>query len=73
MDLIETANIDHISSKLKGVKYFTILDIRSGCHHISIHPNPRPETAFTCPDRKLQWKRVAFRVQTALSIFLNLC
>ena len=40
--LIETAKIDHIWSNLKGVKYFTILDIRSGYHHISLYPDSRP-------------------------------
>ena len=54
--LIKTAKIDHIWSKLKGSKYFSLLDIHSGYHHISIHPDSRPKTAFTCPYRKLQWK-----------------
>ena len=29
------------------------------------------QTAFTCPCGKFQWKRVAFSMQTAPSIFLN--
>ena len=64
--------IDHIWSILKGAKYFIILDIRSGYHHILTHPDPRPKTAFTCPYQNFQWKRVAFRVQKASSAFLNL-
>ena len=55
--LIETAKIDHILEKLKGVRYLSSLDIRSGYHHTSIHPESRPKTAFICPYCKFQWKR----------------
>ena len=64
--------IDHIWSRLKGAKYFTILDIRLAYHDISIHPDSRPKTAFTCPYGKFQWKWVPFGVQSAPSVFLNL-
>ena len=67
--LMETAKIDHIWLKLKGTKYFSILDIHSGYHHISIHPDSRPKTEFMCPYGKLQWKRVAFGIQTAQRIY----
>ena len=53
--LIKKAKINHTWSRLKGAKYFTILDIRSGYHHISIYPDLRPKTAFTCPYGKFQW------------------
>ena len=58
--LNETAKIHYIWSKLKGAKYFSILDIHSGSHHISIHPDLRPKTTFTCPYGTFQWKRVNF-------------
>ena len=35
--LIEMTKIDNIWSRLKGAKHFTIVDIRSGYHHILIH------------------------------------
>ena len=69
--LIKMAKIDHIWSGLKGAKYFTILDIGSG-YHILIHPDLRPNTAFTCPYGKFQKKWVAFRVKLAPSVYLNL-
>ena len=47
--LIEMAKIDHIWPKLKGTWYFSSLDIRAGYHHISIHPDSRPKTAFIGP------------------------
>ena len=40
--LMGTAKIDHIWSKLKGEKYFSILANWSGYHHTTIHPHSRP-------------------------------
>ena len=60
--LIEMEKIDHIWSRLKGTGYFTICDIKSGYHHILMHPDSRPKIAFTCPYGKFQWKTVAFEV-----------
>ena len=59
-------------SKLKGAKYFSILDICSGYHHILIHLDLRPKATFTCPYTTLQWKRVAFGAQTSQSVCQNL-
>ena len=69
--LIKMAKIDHIWAKLKGAQYFSSLDIGAGYHHISIHPDSRPKTAFICPCRKFQWKCVSYGIAHALSIFLN--
>ena len=52
--LIEMAKIDHIWAKVKGAQYFLSLDIRALYHHISIHPDWRPKTAFICPYEKFQ-------------------
>ena len=52
--LIETAKTDYIWAKLKGAQYLSSLDIRAGFHHISIHPDLRPKTAFICPYGKFQ-------------------
>ena len=69
--LIETTKIYHIWAKLKGSRYFSSLDIRAGYHHISIHPDSKPKTAFICPYGKFQWKCVSYSVAHAWSIFLN--
>ena len=47
LTLIEMAKINHIWSRLKGKKYFTMLHIRSENQQISIHPELRPKTSFT--------------------------
>ena len=60
--LIEMAKIDHILAKLKGAQYFSSLDIRAGYHHISIHPDSRPKTAFICVYGKFKWKHVSYGV-----------
>ena len=70
--LIGKAKIDHVWSKLKGKKYFSILDICSGYHHISIHPDSRPKTVLMCSYAKFQWKRVTYGIHTAPSIFMTL-
>ena len=70
--MIETDKMDHICSKLKDAKNFSKLYIQSGYHNIFIHPDSRQKTTFTCPYGKFQWKRGAFGVKTAPSVFLNL-
>ena len=69
--LIETAKIGYIWAKLKGAQYLSSLDIRDGYHHISIHPDLRPKTAFIYPYGKFQWKCVSYSFVHAPSIFLN--
>ena len=69
--LIKTAKIDHIWAELKGARYFSSLDIGAGYHHISIHPDSRPKTAFICPYDKSQWKHITYNIAHASSIFLN--
>ena len=56
--------------KLKGAWYFSSLNIRLGYHHISIHPESRPKTAFICPYGKFQWKRVSYGIAHAPSVFI---
>ena len=69
--LKETDKIDHIWAKLKGVKYFSSLYIRLGYHHISIHPESRPKTAFICCYGKFQWKRVSYGITHTMSVLLS--
>ena len=69
--LIEMAKIDHIWAKLRDARYFSSLDIRSGYHHISIHPELGPKTPFICPYGMFQWKRVSYGIACAPSVFLS--
>ena len=63
---------DHIWYKPRRGKNFTILDVMSGYHHVSIHPGSRSKTTFICPYGKFQGNWIAFSVQIAPSVFLNL-
>ena len=52
--------IDELLDKLNGAKIFTILDLKSGYHHIPMAEKDREKTAFVLPDNKFQWKRLPF-------------
>lgn len=49
-----TATLD----KLRGAKYLTTLDLKSGYWQVSLTPKSRPITAFTIPGRGLMQFRV---------------
>ena len=38
---------DSLTVRLEGCKYFSILDLRSGYHHIGLSEKSKPLTAFT--------------------------
>ena len=44
--------IDESLDKLHGVKYFTVLDLKSGYHHIPIAEEDQMKTAFVLPGAK---------------------
>ena len=44
--LVHTPNIGQIWAKLKNMKYFSTLDIRSGFHHMPIKKEDRHKTTF---------------------------
>ena len=71
--LIHTPNIDQIWAKLKNVKYFSTLDIRSGFHHMPIKKEDRHKTAFVVDSYcKFQWCRTPFGLEQAPARFNSL-
>ena len=52
--------INELLDKLNGAKIFTLLDLKSGYHHIPMAEKDRKKTAFVLPDSKFQWKRLPF-------------
>ena len=50
--------INEMYAKLKGVKYFTILDLRRGYYHITLTPEARAKTAFVTPFGKYEFNKV---------------
>ena len=47
-------------AKLKGVKVFSTIDLRSGYHHIALGKDSRPKTAFVTPFDKYEFLIVPF-------------
>ena len=60
--------IESLLARLEGCKYFSILDLRSGYHHIGLSKQSKPLTTFTTNSGKFQWNVLPFgigiRVQT---------
>ena len=60
--------IESLLARLEGCKHFSILDLRSGYHHIELSEQSKPLTAFTTHSGKFQWNVLPFgigiRVQT---------
>ena len=64
--------IESLLARLEGCKYFSILDLRSGYHHIGLSEQSKPLTVFTMHSGKFQWNILPFgigiRVQTFSSV-----
>ena len=61
--------IQELLSHLNKCKYFSSLDLHSGCYHISLTEEAKKKTAFVTADGKYQWNVVPFGVATAVSTF----
>ena len=64
--------VEDIFSKLNGATYFTILDLRTGCHHILLDKPSIPKTAFNLPFGKYEYIKVPFRLAQAPAYFQEL-
>ena len=54
--------IESLLARLEGCKYFSILDLRSGYHHIRLSKKSKPLTAFTMYSGKFQWNILPFGI-----------
>ena len=64
--------VEDIFSQLNGAKYFSILDLRAGYHHIRITTDSIPKTAVTSPFAKYEYIKVTFRLAQAPAYFQEL-
>ena len=64
--------VEDIFSKLNGAKYFTMLDLRAGYHHILLDKPSIPETTFNLPFRKYEYVKVPFGLAQAPAYFQEL-
>ena len=49
ISLVPLPKIDEMYGRLKGAKYFTTLDLRSGYYHIGLSEGSKAKTAFVTP------------------------
>ena len=54
--------IESLLARLEGCKYFSILDLRSGYHHIGLSERSKPLTVFTTHSGKFQWNVLPFGI-----------
>ena len=56
-------------AKLKGVKVFSTIDLRSGYYHITLGKDSRAKTAFVTPFGKYEFLMVPFGLAQAPAYF----
>ena len=61
--------IESLLARLEGCKYFSILDLRSGYHHIGLSEESKPLTAFTTHSGKFQWNVLPFGIRIGVRTF----
>ena len=61
--------IDEMYAKLKGAKIFSMIDLRSGYHHIALGKSSRAKTAFVMPFGKYEFLMVPFGLAQAPAYF----
>ena len=61
--------IESLLARLEGCKYFSILDLRSGYHHIRLLEESKSLTAFTTHSGKFQWNVLPFGIGIGVQTF----
>ena len=61
--------IDEMYAKLKGAKVFSMIDLRSGYHHIALGKSSRAKTTFVTPFGKYEFLMVPFGLAQAPAYF----
>ena len=74
LSLVPLPKIDELYAQLKGSTIFTMLDMRSGYHHLEMTLQSRPKTAFTLPANLGKWEfnRYPFGLAQAPAYFQRL-
>jgi hypothetical protein len=62
-------SIQNAFDKMKGAKYFSVIDLRKGYWSIPIRPQDRWITSFRTPQGFFQWKVLPMGIKTASPIF----
>ena len=72
LSLIPLQKIDEMYTKLKGAKFFSTVDLRSGYYHIALGKDSRAKTAFVTPFGKYEFLQVPFGLAQVPAFFQHL-
>ena len=72
LSLIPLPKIDEMYAKLKGAKFFSTIDLRSGYYHIALGKDSRSKTAFVTPFGKYEFLQVPFGLAQVPAFFQHL-
>ena len=64
--------VDDIFSQLNGAKYFSLLGLQAGYHHIPLDASSIPKTSFTSPFGKYEYIKVPSGLAQAPAYFQEL-
>ena len=70
--LMSLPKIDELFTLLKAAKYFTALDLDSGCHHIKLDKESILKSAFTTVFGKFKFLRLPFGLSQGPDLFICL-
>lgn len=63
---------DDLASKLNGMKYFSVLDLKDGFWHVKLTPKSRQYCTFATPYGNYRFIRMPFGIKTGPSVFQNM-
>ena len=72
LSLVPLPKIDEMYTKLKGAKFFSTIDLRSGYYHIALGKDSRAKMAFVTPFGKYEFLQVPFGLAQAPAYFQHL-